>query len=116
MSARKNPPFMTLRFGADRHAFKDFILDQLSPLDGLTARPMFGAYGLYAGEKFFGIVWRDVLYFRTSHRTAVGYIAAGMDCFRPNPRQELKSYYEVPADVIERGSDLRMWAAEALTT
>ncbi|MEO6567464.1 MAG: TfoX/Sxy family protein, partial [Opitutaceae bacterium] len=60
-------------------------------------------------------VWRDVLYFRTSSATAKRYIGAGMDCFRPNPKQELKSYYEVPAEVIERRSELGAWAAEALT-
>lgn len=77
---------------------------------------MFGGFGLYADEKFFGIVWRDVLYFRTSPSTVGRYLAAGMDCFRPNPKQELRNYYEVPADVMERRSELRVWAEQALTT
>jgi DNA transformation protein and related proteins len=111
-----NPLERELRFGSDRHAFKDFVLDQLSSIPDLTAQPMFGGFGLYARGRFFGIVWRDVLYFRTSPSTAKRYVAAGMECFRPNPKQELKSYHEIPADVIERRSQLCEWAAEALTT
>jgi DNA transformation protein and related proteins len=106
----------TLRYGMDRHGLKDFVLDQLATVQGLSARPMFGGFGLYAEDKFFGIVWRDVLYFRTSPATVDRYRAAGMDCFRPNPQQELRSYYEVPADIIERRSELCLWAAQALTT
>ena len=107
-------PDFELRFGSDRHGLKDFILEQLAHLPALTARPMFGGFGLYSGERFFGIVWRDVLYFRTSPATTARYLAAGMECFRPNPKQELKSYYEVPADIIERRSELHVWATEAL--
>ena len=36
--------------------FKDFVLDQLSDLHGVTCRAMFGGYGLYCGRVFFGIV------------------------------------------------------------
>jgi TfoX/Sxy family transcriptional regulator of competence genes len=32
--------------------FKDFILDQLAELKGVTARTMFGGYGLYQRAKF----------------------------------------------------------------
>src|SRR4051812_45269332 len=114
MAKKKTSLTGTLRFGLDRHAFKDLVVEQLAAIPELSARPMFGGFGLYAGEKFFGIVWRDVLYFRISPVTVDRYIAAGMDCFRPNPKQELKSYYEVPADVIERRGELYQWATLAL--
>jgi TfoX/Sxy family transcriptional regulator of competence genes len=34
-------------------SFKEFVLDQLSTLPEMRARAMFGAQGLYAGDKFF---------------------------------------------------------------
>jgi DNA transformation protein len=37
-------------------SFKEYVLDQLSDLPGVTARGMFGGFGLYAGTIFFGIV------------------------------------------------------------
>lgn len=75
---------------------------------------MFGGYGLYAGQKFFGIIWRDTLYLKTSPATVGRYLAAGMDCFRPNAKQKSKTYYEVPSHVIDRRSELNTWARHAL--
>ena len=37
-------------------SFKDFVLDQLHDLDGVEVRRMFGGYGLYQDELFFGIL------------------------------------------------------------
>jgi len=50
--------------------FKDFVLDQLSDLHGVTCRAMFGGYGLYCGRVFFGIVHKGRLYFKTNATTA----------------------------------------------
>jgi len=38
-----------------------------------------------------------------------------MECFRPNERQQLTSFYEVPADVLENQSALGEWAARAIS-
>jgi TfoX/Sxy family transcriptional regulator of competence genes len=35
-------------------SFKDFVLDQLQGLDDVSARGMFGGYGLYRDEPFSG--------------------------------------------------------------
>ncbi len=95
--------------------FKDFILDQLSGLRGLTCRAMFGGHGLYRGEVFFGIIHKGRLYFKTNDRTRSAYIAKGMKPFRPNHKQTLKSYYEVPVDVIEDADRLVEWLNRAAT-
>ncbi len=96
--------------------FVDFVLDQLDAVDGVRARRMFGGHGLYAGETFFGIVWRDRLFFRTDDQTRADFRRAGMKPFRPNPRQTLKRYYEVPADVLEDRARLVAWARRAVAT
>jgi TfoX/Sxy family transcriptional regulator of competence genes len=41
-------------------SFKDFVLDQLRELDDVEARRMFGGYGLYQDETFFGIIFKVV--------------------------------------------------------
>src|SRR5271170_5903973 len=46
-------------------SFKEFVLDQLGALPELRARAMFGAHGLYAGDKFFGILDEGRLFFKT---------------------------------------------------
>ena len=74
---------------------------------------MFGGYGLYRKETFFGIIHRGRLYFKTDDRTRAGYVARSMKPFRPNVKQTLKSYYEVPVEVIEDAEQLVAWAIDA---
>jgi DNA transformation protein len=97
-----------------RDSFKDFVLDQLTDLHGLTCRAMFGGYGLYQKAKFFGIIHKGRLYFKVTIATASRYKAHGMKPFRPSAKQTLKSFYEVPIDVIENAEALTQWATEAV--
>ncbi len=94
--------------------FKNFVLDQLSGLPDLTPRAMFGGYGLYQHETFFGIIHTGRLYFKTTGQTRSDYLASGMKPFRPNPKQTLKNYYEVPVDTMENTDQLIIWAKRAL--
>ena len=46
---------------ATRKETVEHILDQLAPLP-VRARPMFGEYGLYCGEKFVAVICDDTLF------------------------------------------------------
>jgi DNA transformation protein len=96
--------------GPRHDGFKDFILDQLADLRGLSYRALFGGYGLYQGSVFFGIIHKGRLYFKTDERSRRAYVAKGMKPFRPNAKQTLRTYYEVPVDVIENAEELDNWA------
>lgn len=95
-------------------SFTDFILDQLAGLGGVTARSMFGGYGLYQGTRFFAILSRGRLFFRTDSTIRPAYSERGMKPFQPNDKQTLKNYYEVPADVIDDADELAAWARSAV--
>ena len=97
-----------------RDGFKDFVLDQLVDIHTVTARAMFSGYGLYRGTTFFGIIHRDRLYFKVTPETVGHYKSHGMKPFRPNAKQTLKSFYEVPIDIIEDADALTQWATEAV--
>jgi DNA transformation protein len=99
---------------ATRDSFVEFVTDQLHRLGDVRSRAMFGGHGLYQGNRFFGIVHNGRLYFRTSPQTVDRYVQHGMKPFRPSARQSLKSYYEVPVDVIEDDGKLVSWAREAI--
>ena len=99
---------------APKHdGFRDFVLDQLNELPGLTHRAMFGGYGLYRRETFFGIIHKGRLFFKTDRMTAPRYRDRGMKPFKPTSAQTLKNYYEVPVEVLEASDDLTAWASEA---
>jgi DNA transformation protein len=95
-------------------SFKDFIVDQLRELDNLEARRMFGSFGLYRDETFFGIVSKGRLYLKVDEATVGEYRKRKMKPFRPNAKQTLKSYYQVPVDIIEDADQLAAWARRAI--
>ena len=91
-----------------------FILEQLSGAEGLGCRAMFGGHGLYRGGTFFGILFDGRLYFKIDDSTLVPYTRRAMSPFRPNDKQVLRSYFEVPADVVESRDELLRWAETAV--
>ena len=95
-------------------SFKEFVLEQLEGLSGVRCRAMFGGYGVYYGEHFFGIIADDALYFKTDATTCEPYLECGMKPFRPSEKQTLKNYYEVPPDVLEEDKELVAWARQAV--
>ena len=94
----------------------DQYVDQLSNWAKITTRPLFGAVALYRNAHVFAMVWRGALYFKVDEGSRgkyeaakshpLGYVSKGED-------QALKSYWEVPADVIEDEDKLRAWADSA---
>lgn len=97
-----------------RDDFPEFVQDQLAGLGGVACRRMFGGHGLYRGPTFFGILYKGRLYFKTDESSRTEYLAHGMQPFRPNAKQTLKNYYEVPPEVVEDGETLAAWARRAL--
>ena len=101
---RRRPPYL------------DYVMEQLSTLGGISARPMFGGTGLYRSGLIFGIVFRDTLYFKVDGATRGDYQERGMSRFKPFPdRPTLSmSYYEVPPEVLEDGEACAAWARRAI--
>ncbi len=98
---------------AKTDGFKDFVLDQLADLRGLTCRAMFGGYGLRYREVFFGIIHKGRLYFKVTPDTVESYRELGTKPFRVAKTMTLKTYYEVPADILEDSAQLAEWAETA---
>lgn len=97
-------------------SFKEFVLDQLSALPDVRARAMFGAHGLYSGEKFFGILDEGRLFFKTEAQSQADYTARGMGPFTYESKGKLMTmaYHEVPPDVLENAPELVAWAQRAV--
>lgn len=94
-------------------SFKEFVLDQLQDLGNVRCKAMFGGHGLYHRGIFFGIIASGQLYFKTAATSRAPYEERGMKPFRPNARQTLKSYYQVPAEILEDVEELILWARAA---
>ena len=97
-----------------KDSFKDFVLDQMYELGPVNCRSMFGGFGLYWKGIFFGMIHKGRLYFKTHSSTLSDYLDRGMQPFRPNAKQTLKTYYEVPSDILEDPDQLKVWVEKAL--
>ena len=98
----------------EKESFKEFVLDQLRLLGRVKCRAMFGGHGLYCEGIFFGIISKGWLYFKTNSTTVSNYLEWDMKAFQPKPRQTLKNYYEVPAEILEDEDQLAVWARKAV--
>ena len=90
------------------------VLDRLAALGVVTSRPLFGGHGLYRGEAIFGILSGGKIYLKVDERSRADYESRGMRPFRPNERQMIKSYYEVPPEVLAEFEALISWAGAAI--
>ena len=97
-------------------SFRGFVPDQLNALPNLRTKAMFGGYGLYQGERFFGILFEGGLYFKTDTKTQPVYVASGMLPFNyeQRGRKVTMRYYGVPPDVLEDRIELAAWADRAI--
>lgn len=95
--------------------FVAFAVQQLQAVKGLRAKAMFGGVGLYAGDVFFGLLARDMLYLKVDDSNRSQYEAAGMKPFKPYADKPMvMPYFQVPVAVLEDASELTSWARQSV--
>jgi DNA transformation protein len=95
--------------------FRVFALDQLSSVKDLRARPMFGGFGLYAGDLFFGILAADVLYLKVDDSNRSDFTTSESEAFRPFADRPMSmSYFSVPLSVLESAPTVASWAERSI--
>lgn len=93
----------------------DYVIDLLSSWGKVTARAMFGAYGLYREGRMFAIVDEDLLYFKVGNPNRSDYKAAGSSplTYKSKGKKIALSYWRVPDEVLEDEETLIAWAEKA---
>lgn len=92
------------------------VMELLTPIGPIVAKPLFGTWGLYVEDRIFGLVDRGATYFRTTDDTIARYVAAGARPFvyrRPDGTQTITGYHQVPIDVLSDRDRACAWAYEA---
>ena len=109
----RSRPFRSLSVS---DSFRAFALDQLSSIDDLSAKPMFGGFGLYSGDTFFGILAADVLYLKVDDSSRADYENMKAQPFSPFADGRMSmSYYAVPVNILESSHTLVRWAERSIT-
>jgi DNA transformation protein len=92
------------------------LQEQLAALGPVTVRRMFGGAGVYCDGLMFGLIARDVLYFKADSGNQSAYAAEGMAAFtyegKGKPVQ--MSYWRVPERLLDEPEEMVEWARAAL--
>ena len=95
-------------------AYLAYVLEQLGGVKAITHRRMFGGIGLYADDRFFGVIDNNTLFFKVDRASVGDYTRAKMPPFQPDPRAKpMLGYYQVPPAVLEDDGKLASWAKRA---
>ena len=85
---------------ASTRAYLEFVLEQLSPLEGISTRAMMGEYLLYCGGKLVGGVYDDRLLLKETPAARRLLEEAGLEAERDLPYEGAKEM--MLADVDRR--------------
>ena len=96
--------------------FVDYIIDLLSQYGNISARRMFGGYGLYLNKIIFAIIIDDELYFKADSNLALEYTKAGSYPFtyQRDDKTIALSYWYISAEIIENDDSLKDWFNKSL--
>ena len=95
--------------------FINYLLELLAPLDGVSAKRMFGGYGLFRDGLMFGLVADDTLYFKVDAQSVARFTERELEPFtyvkagKPMPM----SYYRAPEETLDSSDDMCEWASLA---
>src|SRR3989338_9672092 len=96
-----------------KNSFVNYVLhDAMQGIRGVTARAMFGGYGLYKDGVVFGIIADDELYFKVDEKNLPSYKQHGSQPFTyegKNHKMIAMSYWVVPAEILEDREPLAKW-------
>ncbi len=93
--------------------FVDYVVEQLSGWGEVSVRRMFGGAGLYREGTMFGVLAEDVAYLKVDDSNREDFVRAGSAPFEPYPdkiKTTIRTYYEIPGDVLENAAELARWA------
>lgn len=92
------------------------VLDLLRSWGGVSARRMFGGYGLYRQGVMFALVADDVLYLKVDDRNRGAFETSGLGPFAYDTKSgpiTIASYFEAPSDVFDDHEAMLAWARGA---
>ena len=100
---------------AKKSAFVEYLLDLLTPFDGVTVKSMFGGFGFFKEGLMFALVTKDTFYLKTDEFNRFEFERMNLGPFvymkkgKPTPT----SYYKAPEEALDNSEEMLRWAQMA---
>lgn len=106
---------LTSEVMAGSSEFVAFVTESLRPLGGVSARPMFGGFGIYKDGVMFALIAADQLYLKVDDGNRAAYDDAGLPHFTYTERGKpiRMPYREAPPEGFDDPELLCDWARDA---
>lgn len=104
-------------FAPMRSQFVGYLLEQLAPLGEVSAKSMFGGWGIYHEGRMFALVADDTLYFKVDDTNRAEFEHENLRPFRyerSDREVAVMSYYQPPAAAIDDREVLCAWARKGV--
>jgi DNA transformation protein len=100
---------------AERPEFVEHVLELVAPLGGVTARGMFGGWGIFCQGLMFALIAGETLYLKVDDGNRAAFEAAGLAPFRYHGRtkQVVLPYRMAPPDALDNAAEFLPWARGA---
>ena len=96
--------------------FADYAVELLGAAGRVTARRMFGGYGLYCDGVMFALIADDVLYLKADdvNRPELERAGSAPFVYEARGRRATMTYWRAPDDAVESRAAMAPWARAAL--
>lgn len=96
-----------------KNDFVEHVLDMLREFGPVTAKSMFGGWGLYHEGLFFALIAEDMLYLKVDEENRGDFEAARLEPFvyetKTGDRMVL-AYHQAPAEAFDSREVMAQWA------
>jgi DNA transformation protein len=90
--------------------FVEHVMESLGAWAPVTARSMFGGYGIYRDDLIFAIVAYDTLFLKVDDLTRPEFKAAGLKPFVYSENRVSVGYFQPPVTTLDDREELAAWA------
>ncbi len=93
----------------------EYVREQMSLVEPVTVKRMFGGAGFYARGYFFALLGDDTVYFKTDDSNRGDYLAVQSPPFAPfGDERFTMDYYELPDKILDNPSKLKSWMEKSI--
>ncbi len=99
----------------EENEFVNYVVELMQLIGPVSAKRMFGGYGIFLEGLMFGLISDSVLYLKVDKETEREFISKELEAFTYNKKgKEFKmSYYQAPEEVLEDSEEMSSWANKA---